>query len=100
MLHTVNKTLTEKPSLLSCLRLAGAGSDILLIEDAVYSAIRGSTGARLLEQSRGKHQLFALGPDLECRGVKAAQLIDGIEVVDYAGFVALAVKNDTVHAWL
>ena len=29
-----------------------------------------------------------------------ASLIEGIGVVDYRGFVDLAVENDKVHAWV
>ena len=42
MLHTVNKSPFEKDSLETCLRLAGQGSDILLIEDGVYAALAGT----------------------------------------------------------
>ena len=42
MLHTINKSPFEKNSFDSCLRLAGVGSAILLIEDAVYAAVEGT----------------------------------------------------------
>ncbi len=100
MLHTVNKSLTDRPSLLSCLRLAKAGSDILLIEDGVYAAVSGTKHTALIEDSLACHQIFALEADLECRGIKKSQLIAGVEVVDYTGFVSLAVRNDAVHSWL
>ncbi len=100
MLHTVNKSITDKPSLLSCLRLAAAGSDILLIEDAVYSAVRGTKHTSTLESALTRYRIYALQPDLECRGVKNDQLIAGIKTVDYQGFVKLAVENETVNAWL
>lgn len=100
MLHTVNKSITDKPSLLSCLRLANAGSDILLIEDAVYCAVKGTKHTSLLESALARHRIYVLGPDFECRGLKTGQLIDGIETVDYQGFVNLAVENEAVNAWL
>lgn len=100
MLHTVNKSITDRTSLLSCLRLAKAGSDILLIEDAVYSALKGSKHASLLAGALGRHRIYALEPDLECRGLKGAELIEGIKTVDYTGFVNLAVANESVHSWL
>jgi tRNA 2-thiouridine synthesizing protein B len=42
MLHIVNKSPYERNSLASCLAHAQAGSAVLLIEDAVYAATRGS----------------------------------------------------------
>jgi tRNA 2-thiouridine synthesizing protein B len=41
-----------------------------------------------------------LGPDLAARGLSEERVIDGISVVDYAGFVDLAAENDKVQAWL
>jgi len=43
---------------------------------------------------------YALAPDLEARGVDKANVIDGIKLIDYAGFVDLAAENDRVNAWL
>ncbi len=100
MLHTVNKSPTDKPSLLSCLRLAQPGSDILLIEDAVYAAVRGTKFTELIEQALASYQIFALAADLECRGFNSSKVIPGVQTIDYQGFVALAVNNEAVHAWL
>jgi tRNA 2-thiouridine synthesizing protein B len=45
-------------------------------------------------------KLFVLGPDLLARGLTEERIIDGINVVDYAGFVDLAAEHDKVQAWL
>ena len=100
MLHTVNKSPFEKNSLDTCLRLAKPNSDILLIEDGVYAAIRGSAAADKLAQAVAQHSVYALGPDLKVRGIEHEKLIDGVQVVGYDGFVELAAKNDRVQAWL
>ena len=99
MLHTVNKSPFEKNSLDTCLRLARPGSAILLLEDGVYAAMRGTEVAEQVEQAAGSCTLFALGPDLEGRGLDAAALIPGIGIVDYAGFVELAVSHDRIQSW-
>ncbi len=100
MLHTVNKSPTEKFSLQSCLRVAKAGSDILLIEDGVYAAVSGAKHANLIENSLHQYQIYVLNADLESRGIDRSELIEGVETIDYAGFVALAVRNHAVHSWL
>ena len=100
MLHTVNKSPFEKNSLTSCLRLAAAGSDILLIEDGVYAAIENSEIANIVKGALDIHQVYVLEPDLRARGLDKMNLIQGIQKVDYAGFVSLAVENDSVHSWL
>lgn len=99
MLHTVNKSPFERNSLASCLRLSREGSCILLLEDGVYGALRGTfMEGRVREGLRGR-EVYALGADLEARGVAEGRLIEGVGVVDYAGFVALAVRCDAVQAW-
>ncbi len=100
MLHTVNKSPFEKDSLNACLRLAKAGSAILLIEDGVYAAIKGTAVEDKVKAAVGDKKVFALGPDIKARGLDEGQVIDGITVVDYSGFVDLAAENDKVQAWL
>jgi len=100
MLHTVNKSPTDRTTLLSCFRLAASGSDILLIEDAVYAALSGTKFATVVQDALAHYQIFALEADLNCRGFGELQLINGVQTIDYKGFVELAIKNDAVHAWL
>jgi tRNA 2-thiouridine synthesizing protein B len=100
MLHTINKSPFEKNSLQTCLALALPGSDILLIEDGVYAAIKGNQVAELLAAAMKDKKVFVLGPDLRARGIDDGKLIDGVKVVDYSGFVDLAASNDRVQAWL
>lgn len=100
LLHTVNKSPYERNALDSCLAHAVKGSAVLLIEDAVYAAIQGSTAAAKLASSAKDLSLYVLGPDLKARGMDPAKVIDGMTVVDYGGFVDLAAKYDAVQAWL
>lgn len=99
MLHTVNKSPFEKNSLETCLAHAAEGSAILLIEDGVYGALNGGTFTTNMKDAMGKFTLYAMGPDLKARGI-ADKVLDGVKVIDYAGFVDLACENDKVQAWL
>lgn len=100
MLHTVNKSPFERPNLDSCLRLARKGSAILLYEDGVYAALRNTAATDRLAAVVGDYALFVLGPDLAARGIEAEQVIDGVTIVDYGGFVDLAVEHGPVQSWL
>lgn len=100
MLHTINKSPFEKNSLESCLHLAKPGHDILLIEDAVYAGTSGTIVSELVEAAMGDKNVYVLGPDLASRGIDEARLLKGIGIVNYEGFVDLAVKNDKVQSWL
>jgi len=100
MLHTVNKSPFEKTSLDSCLRFAQEGSAILLLEDGVYAAMRGSATEDKMIAAGNRHKIFVLGPDLKARGLALENVIEGIEMVDYGGFVDLTVCHDNVQSWL
>jgi tRNA 2-thiouridine synthesizing protein B len=99
MLHIVNKSPEQARSLASCLRVAQDGHTLLLIEDAVYAATAAGAMACGLDQALRRLKVCVLLPDLEARGM-AGRRIDGIECVDYAGFVALVAGHPTHQSWL
>ena len=100
MLHTVNKSPYERNSLDTCMRLAKNGSTILLIEDAVYAAVKGTAVEDQMKAATKQHHVYVLGPDLKARGLDETKLIKNINVVDYTGFVELTVEHDCVQSWL
>jgi len=100
ILHTVNKSPFDKNSLEACARLATKGSSVLMIEDGVYGAMKGTSKSDVVTSVMGDVSFYVLGPDLKARGIGEDKLIDGIKVVDYDGFVKLTVENDKVQAWL
>lgn len=99
MLNIVNKSATERNSLESCLRMAAKGSAVLLIEDAVYAVAKGSEGAAKVQAAMADLKIYALGPDLEARGM-AGRVLEGVNVVDYGGFVDLVTEHNTCQSWL
>ncbi len=98
-LHTVNKSPFAGSALVSCLAHLSTDAALLLIEDAVYAAVAGNAFAERLAAAGRQHPLYVLGPDLAARGFALHPLVEGVEVVDYQGFVALAAGHDTVQAW-
>jgi tRNA 2-thiouridine synthesizing protein B len=100
MLHLVNKSPTDRNSLDSCLRLAKAGSSVLLIEDGVYAAINKTTHADAIAGRMNDLTFYVLGPDVSARGMDDKTLVDGIHVVDYEGFVDLVVEHEVAQSWL
>ena len=98
MLHIVNKSPLERHALDACLRIAQPGC-ILLIEDAVYAATRGTAVEARVREAMGRHRVCALLPDLEARAV-ADRVIDGVATVDYGGFVDLVAEFRNCQSWL
>lgn len=97
MLHIINKSPYDRPSLDSALK-TGEGA-ILLIEDGVYAAAKGGKVEAKMKDAMGKFKFYALTQDLEARGM-ADRLMDGVTAVDYAGFVDLVAEYKTNQSWL
>ncbi len=100
VLHTTNKSPLQTRDLESCLRLSRPGSGILLMEDAVYGALKGTAAAGELAAAARDKQVYVLGPDLAARGFTPEQVVPGVKVVDYGGFVDLTVEYHHVQAWV
>jgi tRNA 2-thiouridine synthesizing protein B len=97
MLYTINKSPLMFGNLKSVLRVASEGEPILLYEDGVYAAAAGAASKDLAQQALAQHPVYALQADLEARGL--ASLVEGIQVVNYDGFVEL-VEQHHVIPWL
>lgn len=101
MLHIVNKSPFENRTLDNCLRVIAHedGAALLLTEDGVYAATKGNIAEGSLKAVMGKIKVYALWPDLEARGMQD-RVIDGIKLVDYAGFVDLVAEHPNNQSWL
>jgi tRNA 2-thiouridine synthesizing protein B len=99
-LHTVNKSPFERGSMASAFAHAVEGDAVLMIEDGVLGARKTGAFSPTIAGRAGAVSIYALGPDLAARGVKAEDVADGVTIVSYDGFVDLAATHDRVCAWL
>lgn len=99
-LHTVNKSPFERNTLESCLRLAAKGSSVLLFEDGVIGAMKNTKHSDAVANAMSDISFYVLGPDIKARGLNDSNVIDGIKVIDYDGFVDLTTEHHTVQSWL
>jgi tRNA 2-thiouridine synthesizing protein B len=99
-LHTVNKSPFERSAFISALNHMSPGDALLMIEDGVIGARKASAFASLLENAAKSYTVCVLAPDLAARGIGDADVIAGIKLVDYGGFVDLVVQHDRTQAWL
>ena len=96
MLHLVNKSPYESCNFNTASSIMQDDDVLLLIEDAVYGAVKAGKASAML----GGCTVSVLGPDLAARGISEDKLADGVDVIDYAGFVDLVESNDKVQSWL
>ena len=94
MLYTVNKSPLTTTNLETCLAIAPEGEPILLYEDGVYAALEGGRLSTKIKEALERHPIYALEADLEARGIQ--RIVEGIQVIDYDGFVGLVEEHDVV----
>ena len=99
MLHTVNKSPSERNTLASCLQYAKSGSAVLLIEDAVYGATKGNIATDIVKKAMSNITIYALKPDLEARGM-VDKVMEGIKLIGYGEFVDLVTEHKNTQSWL
>jgi len=97
MLHTVNKSPFSHSGLETCLRFAGEGDVILLLEDGVLAAVSDTSRSALIEEALKTIPVYAIDADVQARGLE--KLIDGVKLASYADFVAL-LEGHVSQAWL
>jgi len=100
MLHIINKSPFEKNALESCLRLATSGDHVLLIEDAVVTAIENNRFQSIITSAQQGLTFYVLQPDLAARGLQHKPTINNVISVDYDGFVDLTAEHHPVQSWL
>jgi len=76
------------------------GASVLLIEDGIYASLKGTSVSPTVESAKKGVKFYVLGPDLDARGMKESNLLEGMSVVDYGGFVDLVAEHDNLQSWL
>jgi len=97
MLHTINKSPFNGKTLELFMEFAADREPLLLFEDGVYAAQAGTTYESEIRELLKTNPVFALQSDLKARSIQ--NLVEGIKVVDYDGFVDL-VAGHKVQSWL
>lgn len=98
VLHLVASSPLQSRALERCLVRVGQQDGILLLGNGVYAALPGLSadlgppGARICP-------LFVLVEDLRIRGLADSQIDPDLVLVDYAGFVELAVRYPRCLTW-
>jgi len=100
ILHIHNQSPVNGAALDTCLRLAKRDSGILLIEDAVYAALRDSQVAPNITEHLLNVSFYVLINDALARGLGKDALVPEFACVDYSGFVQLCTEYDRTLSWL
>ncbi|WP_026612147.1 sulfurtransferase complex subunit TusB [Methylocaldum szegediense] len=99
VLHLISRSPQESRTLEACLARAGEGDAVLLIENAVYAALKSGDCEAVIAAAAGKIRVYALGPDLVARGVETSEVAETIGIIDYDGFVDLTIDYHPIQSW-
>lgn len=95
LLYQIKRSPFMSRDLEHVLLFAHEGSHVLLYQDAVLAAAQTAENRQWLERLvEAGVTVHALGEDLRARGV--TRVLDGIDVVDYGGWVDLAERHQPV----
>lgn len=77
-----------------------AGDDVLLQQSNVWSAVTGHDDNHKLQYLLSLPcRVYVLQELLAVNGILPQQLLTGVQVTDYPGFVALTVDNPAICSW-
>ncbi len=95
MLHLI----FQSPIEMTVLGRIDSGDDVVFLENAVLRILKKGSLCSILTQLLTRNRLYVLVDDIEVRGIVVAELVNGIEVIDYSGMVDLTVKNPVIQSW-
>ena len=97
MLHTINKSPFANNTFETSSRFFQPGDPILFIEDGVYAVQNKNKFSNALRDILINNPVFALGPDLNARGI--TEITPGVKTIGFDGFVEL-MEEHQVNSWL
>jgi tRNA 2-thiouridine synthesizing protein B len=89
----------QSPIEIAVLERIEAGDVVVFLENAVLRILRNGLLSTSLTQLLGTNRLCVLSEDMAVRGIAADELVEGIDIIDYAGLVELAVNNHVIQSW-
>ncbi|TAN64633.1 MAG: sulfurtransferase complex subunit TusB [Methylobacter sp.] len=98
MLHLI----FQSPPDTAVLERIDSGDVVVFLENAVLRALQNSDISDMSEalaQKVGGSRFCVLSDDIAVRGILPDELIEGLEVIDYADLVELTVNNPVIQSW-
>ena len=95
MLHLI----FQSPIELAILERISSADDVVFLENSVLRILQKGSLSEILTQLLKQGRLCVLLNDIEVRGIRADELVNGIEVIDYSELVRLTVKNQQIQSW-
>ena len=95
MLHLI----FQSPIDIAILERIDSEDDVVFLENSVLRILKKGNLGDILTQLLTRNRLCVLADDIGVRGIVTAELVNGIEVIDYSELVRLTVKNPVIQSW-
>jgi tRNA 2-thiouridine synthesizing protein B len=92
--------LSQSPIEAAVLERVDSGDVVVFLENAALRILQNGNVNHPLLQQLGRSRLCVLSDDLAVRGINSNELIEGIEVIDYAELVELTINNPIIQSWM
>jgi tRNA 2-thiouridine synthesizing protein B len=98
MLFIINQSPCTADAFTQCSQYVTTDSDILLIENGVYTALTNSQFSKIVEEILQQVKIYALHADVTARGL-TDKILPGIKLASYSDFVDLTAKHKQIISW-
>jgi sulfur relay protein TusB/DsrH len=95
MLHLIS----QSPIDTAILARISPGDDVVCLDNAVLNLLHTGRLHTALTAILQHSHISALQTDLDCRGITAKELLDGITIINYPDFVGLTVQHPHIITW-
>lgn len=95
MLHLIYQSPLQKATL----QRIACGDSVLFMENALLNLLKEGVWAVELENMLATQSLFVLLEEIEIRGIDKNELVSGIQIIDYQGFVELTTEHQVIQTW-
>jgi len=96
MLHLIYQSTIDNALLQ---RISGLDS-VIFLENSIFQINKNGTLSPELEQMlNNRINFYVLDVELTTRGINIAELVEGIKVINYQGFVELTESNKVIKTW-
>jgi tRNA 2-thiouridine synthesizing protein B len=95
MLHLVFQSPIET----AVLERIDSGDVVVFLENAALRLLQNSNKNNEITQQLSRNRLCVLSDDLVIRGIGFNELVNGVEVIDYAALVELTINSQVTQSW-
>jgi len=96
MLHLIYQPAIDN----ALLQRISSLDSVIFLENAIFQINKNGILCSALEKVLcNRIDFYVLDVELETRGINIAELIEGIKVINYQGFVELTESNKVIKTW-